>query len=348
MLAFTYQALPTRVVFAAGALEQVGAEVDRLGACRVLVLGSARHSSSLLRILGDRVVAVSDNVVMHVPVDVAEQARALAATVQADLVVAIGGGSATGLAKAVTLTSSLPILAIPTTYAGSELTPIWGLTVDGAKKTGRDLRVLPRTVVYDPLLTVGLPIASTITSGLNSIAHCVESLYAEDANPISSLLAEAGLRTFAQALPQLQAEPHNVGGRTQALYAAYLSGTVLGTVGMALHHKLCHTLGGTFGLPHAETHSVILPHAIAYNLPAAQEALAIVAAAFEVDNAATALWDFAAKLQAPMSLQSLGLTAPDLPRAAAIACEQPYWNPRPVVYDDILTLLKNAYEGRRP
>ena len=193
---------------------------------------------------------------MHVPEEIADAARAEAATLGADCCVAVGGGSTTGLAKAIALTSELPIIAIPTTYAGSEMTPIWGITADGVKKTGRDTRVLPKTVIYDPNLTLGLPVPMSVTSGINAMAHCVEALYSKDANPIVSLMAEEGIRAMAQALPKIVKDPDNADARAQALYGAWLGGSVLGAVGMALHHKLCHTLGGSFNLPHAETHTV--------------------------------------------------------------------------------------------
>ena len=209
----------------------------------------------------------------------AREARDEAQRLGADCAVAIGGGSTTGLGKAIALDSGLPILAIPTTYAGSEMTPIYGLTEGGVKKTGRDARVLPRTVIYDPELTLTLPLAMTVTSAMNAIAHAAEGLYAHDGNPIIALMAEEGIRACAAALPRLAADPRDLDARGDALYGAWLCGTVLGAVAMGLHHKLCHTLGGSFNLPHAEVHTVILPHALAYNAAQAPEAMARIARA---------------------------------------------------------------------
>jgi maleylacetate reductase len=298
--------------------------------------------------LGAHSAGVFDGAVMHVPVEVAEAARDKARKLEADCCVAIGGGSTTGLAKAIALTSELPILSIPTTYAGSEMTPIWGLTESGVKKTGRDLRVLPKTVIYDPALTLSLPVAMSVTSGINAVAHCVEALYARDANPIISLIAEEGIRALAGSLPEIVAQPNNLEARSNALYGAWLGGVSLGAVGMALHHKLCHTLGGTFNLPHAETHTVVLPHAVTYNASAAPEAIEHIARALGTRSAAGGVYDLAASLGAPLSLQALGMTRDQLDRAADLAVRNAYYNPRPITRDGIRNLLEDAFNGRRP
>jgi maleylacetate reductase len=283
-----------------------------------------------------------------VPIEIAQLARDEAKRLGADCCVAIGGGSTTGLAKAIALVSDLPILAIPTTYAGSEMTPIWGLTEAGVKRTGRDQRVLPTTVIYDPALTVTIPPQLTATSGMNAVAHCVEALYAKDANPIVSLIAEEGIRAFAQSLRIVVREPRNMEARSLALYGAWLGGVSLGAVGMALHHKLCHTLGGSFNLPHAETHTVVLPHAASYNSEAAPEAMDRVARALGTDSAAAGLYSLALDIGAPLSLAAIGMRLEDLDRAADLATQNPYYNPRPITRDGIRQLLGDAYHGRPP
>jgi maleylacetate reductase len=298
--------------------------------------------------LGSRAVGLFDKAVMHVPIEIAQRAREQAKALGADCCVAVGGGSTTGLAKAIALVSTLPILAIPTTYAGSEMTPIWGITESGLKKTGRDARVLPKTVLYDPTLTVTMPPMLSATSGMNSIAHCVEALYSKDANPIISMIAEEGIRALALGLPVVVQGPTNLDARSNALYGAWLGGVALGAVGMALHHKLCHTLGGSFNLPHAETHTVVLPHATAYTASAAPEAMSRIARALGAKSGAQGLSDLAASLGAPTSLAALGLRAADLDRAADIAVENPYYNPRPITREGIRALLQDAFEGKRP
>jgi maleylacetate reductase len=270
-------------------LQHLAREIDRLGATRALVLSTPGQADSARRVaerLGPKAVGTFPHAVMHVPIETAREARDEARRLGADCAVAIGGGSTTGLGKAVALDSGLPILAIPTTYAGSEMTPIWGLTEDGVKKTGRDARVLPKAVIYDPELTLGLPMAMTVTSAMNAIAHAAEGLYAHDGNPIVALMAEEGIRASAAALPRVTADPRDLDARSDALYGAWLCGTVLGAVAMGLHHKLCHTLGGSFNLPHAEVHTVVLPHALAYNAAGAPQAMARVARALGCADAA--------------------------------------------------------------
>ena len=351
MLSFVYQAMPSRVIFGVGCLEKLPEEIERLGAAKVLVLSTPEQRQSgqeMVARLGSRAAGLFDRAVMHVPIETAQAAREEAQRLGADCCVAVGGGSTTGLAKAIALVSTLPILSVPTTYAGSEMTPIWGITEGGRKTTGRDSRVLPKTVLYDPCLTVTMPAMLSATSGMNSIAHCVEALYAQEANPIVSLMAEEGIRAFAESLPVVVKEPGNLEARSKALYAAWLGGISLGTVGMALHHKLCHTLGGTYNLPHAETHTVVLPHAVAYNATAAPEAMSRVARALGVRSAAQGLYDLAASLGAPTSLAALGMKEVDLDQAADIAVQNPYYNPRPITRDGIRALLQDAFEGRRP
>ncbi|GAB7541015.1 maleylacetate reductase [Cupriavidus sp. 8B] len=348
---FVYNGLPSRVVFGAGSLDRLGREIELLGATRALVLSTPQQraqAEALAAQLGARAAGVFAEAVMHVPVETARQARAFAAQVGADCAIAIGGGSTTGLGKAIALETSLPIIAIPTTYAGSEMTPIYGLTEGGVKKTGRDLRVLPKTVIYDPALTTSLPPALSLTSGINAIAHAAEGLYAQDANPIISLMAEEGIRALGDGLPRVMDEPADLAARSDCLYGAWLCGAVLGSVGMALHHKLCHTLGGTFNLPHAETHTIVLPHVLAYNRGAAPEAMKRIARALRADDAAQAVFDLAHNHGAPTALKDIGLTAADLDVALDLALKNPYWNPRPVERAPLRALLEAAFEGRPP
>ncbi|MBF8644020.1 maleylacetate reductase [Pseudomonas pudica] len=350
---FTYVSQPGRVVFGQGSLKSLEAEIDRLGSRRALVLSTPeqrQQADEIAKMLGDRAVGVFDKAVMHVPIETAREARDVAQRLGADCAIAIGGGSTTGLGKAIALDSGLPILAIPTTYAGSEMTPVYGLTEAGIKKTGKDPRVLPKTVIYDPDLSISLPVELSVTSGINAIAHAAEGLYAQDGNPVMALLAEEGIRALAQGLRRIVDAPTDVSARGDCLYGAWLCGTVLGNVGMALHHKLCHTLGGSFNLPHAPTHTVVLPHAIAYNSEAAPDAAARIVRALGASGvtAGQALYDLAASLGAPLALKDIGLEEADLDVATDIALSNPYWNPRPIEREAIRGLLQNAYEGNRP
>jgi alcohol dehydrogenase class IV len=357
MRTFNYTSHAQRVLFGAGSVHRLAQEIEILGAKRALVLSTPAQRGEAERIfelLGQRAAGLFDQAVMHVPIETARTARDLAREMGADCAVAIGGGSTIGLGKAIALDSGLPILAIPTTYAGSEMTTIYGLTETGLKRTGRDARVLPRTVIYDPELTYSLPVDVSIASGLNAIAHAAEGLYVHDANPVSSLMAEEGIAALGRALPLLhrQRPEDQEQARTEALYGAWLCGTVLGSVGVALHHKLCHTLGGSFNLPHAQTHSIVLPHALSYNAGAAPEAMQRIAAALgrgkDAGQAAGAVFDLAHDNGLPVALRDIGMREDDLDRACEVAMENVYPNPRPLERDAIRALLQDAFDGRRP
>jgi len=351
MRSFTYNALPGRIVFGAAALSKLPEEVDRLGAKRVLIVvdGSKKAlAEEIGQQLGDRFAGIFSHLTAHVPLETAQSVRQMAREAGATCVVTVGGGSTTGLGKAIALESDIAIVSIPTTYAGSEMTPVYGLTSGGQKRVGRDVRVLPKVVIYDPTLTTSLPASVTGPSGMNAIAHCVEALYSKDANPITSLMAEEGIRALVQGLPKAVRDPEDLEGRAQALYGAYLAGAALAVTGMAIHHRICHVLGGTYGLPHGDANAVILPHAVKFNAQAAAEAIARVARAVGVNDAAAGLFDFAAAIGAPTSLAGLGMQQSDLDEAAKLSIESPLWNPRPVDFDAVRALLEDAYHGRRP
>jgi alcohol dehydrogenase class IV len=285
---------------------------------------------------------------MHTPVEVTERALEQVKAIGADGVVAVGGGSTTGLAKAIALRTDLPQIVAPTTYAGSEMTPILGETQDGVKTTRSSPKILPEVVIYDVDLTLSLPIALSITSGMNAIAHGVEALYARERNPVISLLAEEGIAAVSRALPGIKAGPAGKQARSDALYGAWLCGICLGSVGMALHHKLCHTLGGSFDLPHAETHTAVLPHAVRYNAMAAPEAMARIARALDVTDAAQGLFDLAAGLGATMALRDLGMPEAGIDRATDLALTNPYWNPQPLERNALRDLITAVWAGQRP
>ncbi|CAD6539031.1 maleylacetate reductase [Paraburkholderia metrosideri] len=351
MYEFTYTTQAARVVFGAGSMKLIQQEVETLGAKRALVLCTPEQKAqagNVSDLLGPSSAGVFDGAQMHVPIEIARRAREHAKEVGADCAVAIGGGSTIGLGKAIALESSLPIIAIPTTYAGSEMTPIYGITEDGLKRTGRDAKVLPKTVLYDPELTMGLPLKMSIVSGLNAIAHAAEGLYAQDGNPVMSLMAEEGIRSLACGLRGLKANDRDKKARSESLYGAWLCGMVLGNVGMSLHHKLCHTLGGTFNLPHAETHAIVLPHALAYNSTVAVEAMERIARALSVSFAPDGLYQLNEQLGVPKGLREIGLREADLDRACEVALSNPYWNPRPIEEKPLRGLLQRAWEGARP
>jgi maleylacetate reductase len=350
---FTYEALPGRIVFALGsARRSLADEIARLGVSRLLLITTAAEAELAMEIaspFGGCVAGTFHDVRPHVPVDVAEAAQSAAKDAGVEALLSIGGGSTTGTAKAVALNTGLPIIAVPTTYAGSEMTPVWGLTQDGEKKTGVDSRVLPRVVVYDPELTFSLPVGLSVVSGLNALAHCVEAFWAPGRNPITSLMAEEGIAALVQGLPGVADRPEDPTSRSRTLYGAYLSGASFAVAGSGLHHKICHVLGGTFDLPHAETHAVVLPYVLAFNEPALGDAGTPMARAFGSATPLAGLLTLGRRLDAPRSLAGLGMPRDGLAKAAAlVAAKLPFDNPRPVGVDDVLSLLEDAWAGADP
>lgn len=341
-----------RVTFGPGSIAKLPDEVTRVGGTRAVVISmpaEARFAEEAHQRLGDLSAGVYTGVTsQHVPVEMLKVAAEHARSVGADCYVVIGGGSTVGVGKGIALETGLPIVAVPTTYAGSEMTPIYGVTEAGVKKTGRDRKVLPKAVIYDVNLTLSLPPHIAAPSGMNAMAHCVEALYADDGNPIVSLLAEEGIRALARSLPVVIKEPGNVEARSDAQYGAWLGGTVLGAVNMGIHHKLCHTLGGTFNLPHAETHTIVLPHATAYNRDAAPEAMKRIAAAIGSSDAADGIYDLIGRIGAPRALKDIGMPADGVDKAVDLALTARYPNPRPLEREALRQLLQRAYDGERP
>ncbi|MFF5252882.1 maleylacetate reductase [Streptomyces leeuwenhoekii] len=348
---FTHETLGQRVVFASGeAPAAVAAEVAALDARRVMLIAAPARAALAERVGADLPVAVRhDEVVMHVPVEVAERARQAAAAGLVDALVCVGGGSTTGLAKAVAMTTGLPIVAVPTTYAGSEATNVWGLTEGEVKTTGVDARVLPRSIVYDASLMLSLPVEMSVASGLNALAHCVDSLWGPRVDPIDQALAGEGIRALALGLPAVAADPTGPEGREQTLYGAYLAAVAFASAGSGMHHKICHVLGGMFDLPHAQTHAVVLPHVLAFNAPSAPDAERRIAQALGSPTAGEGLAALRKVLRAPRALRDHGMPEDGITRAVApVLAAVPGDNPTPVTEENITALLRAAWEGSEP
>lgn len=355
MKSFLYESQPNRTVFGVGTIKEIKKEIQLLGIQNALVISTpgkngVELANKVAGILRELCQSIYPKAIQHVPIDLVNESVEYVKKNKIDGLIAVGGGSPIGLAKAIALETKLPILALPTTYAGSEMTPVWGITENGVKKTGNNVLVKPKTIIYDPELTTSIPANLSVTSGVNSIAHCVEGLYSQTANPITSLLAEEGIKSMVQSLPKIVGNYSNLNARSEALYGAWLGGTVLGAVGMALHHKLCHTLGGAFKLPHAETHTVVLPHVIAYNAEYAPEAIKALSRALNADrqDVAGTMYDLIQSLGGPVSLESIGFKKGDIVQAADLTTKNPYYNPRPIEKVAIEELLENAFYGRRP
>lgn len=336
---FVAQHGPTRVVF--GSRDDLPAEITRLGCQRVLVVGTPGRKDDLEQVeraLGGKVVATLATAAQHVPRALAEDAQAVAAHHDADAVLAIGGGSAIGLAKAVALAGRARMIALPTTYAGSEMTSIYGITDGGEKRTGKDDRVRAALVLYDPRATLGLPLEVTIASLWNAMAHAIQALW----SPVDAITrrgAEAGLQLIASALPRLSNRPDDLAARTDALEGAYHAGAALSVAGTGLHHQLCHVLGGSFGLPHAATHAAVLPHVVHYNRDVAADALARVARALDTGGAEFGLAKLA---KGRPTLAALGLKRDDVDGVIAAVMTKPAPNPRGVTAEGLRDLLLGA------
>ena len=349
--AFDYAALPSRVVFGSGALAKAPALAAELGMTRVLVIATgsqAKAAEGLVRDLGPLGAGLYAKAAMHTPVEVTDDAMGVVERNSIDGLIALGGGSAIGLAKAIALRTDLPQIAIPTTYAGSEMTPVVGETRDGKKTVQRSMKVLPEAVIYDVALTLGLPVGTSVTSGFNAIAHAVEALYSKTRHPLLSAAAEECVRALGHALPRISRQPDDEEARSLALRGAWLGGWSLANGGSALHHRLCHILGGAFGLPHAETHTVVLPHVLAYNAAAVPETIERLARALSVDNPGEDLFDLAQSLGAPRALKALGMPEAGIDQTVATLMADPPWNPRPLDAKPLRALLQRAWSGSQP
>ncbi len=350
--AFTWAAFASRVILAPGALGRVPDEVGRLGGRRVLLIGGGPSTRDALRrlreALGGAVAAEIPVAAQHVPEAIATAAVSNAHDSAADLIVTVGGGSATGLGKVVALECDLPLIAVPTTYAGSEMTPMWGRTTDGVKRMGMDPRVLPRAVVYDPELCVGMPPTLAAASGMNALAHCVEALWSPGANPLTSVLAEEGIRRMLVGLPKVVADSRDLEGHAGNLVAACLAGLCLAQAGSGIHHRTCHVLGGGWNLPHAETHAVVLPHATALVAPHAVEAIVRLQGLLGTDDPAAALFDLARRLGLPASLRALGMQPEAVVDAAGRVAVLSRDDPLVSGKTAVRTMLDDAFEGTPP
>lgn len=348
---FTYDPNPGRVIFGLGESGNLAAEVDRLGITRAMIVTSSRRrglAEQLGAPLGDALAAIHAEARPHVPIGDAEAARAAARKRRIDGVVGVGGGSPIGLAKAIALEVEVRLICLPTTYSGSEMTDILGITRDGVKRTVSDPRLRPDTVIYDPALTTGLDAHTTATSGMNAMAHCVEALYAPNRHPVAMLAAEEGVRALAEGLPAAVARPDDIQARSRAFYGAFLAGLALGSTTIALHHKTCHVLGGTFGLGHGDANAVLLPHVVRYNQDHAAPAIAALKRALNTDDPAGRLFDLVDEMNGPTALKKVGMPADGLDRAAAMAVEHTAVNPAPVTLDGVRAMLQAAFDGARP
>lgn len=348
-----YNATPARVVFRPGGVSSLREEVSRLGRSRALVVttpGRRELGEHAARIIGDLCIGVLAEAVSQVPIELAVHGREIAREAGADCLVSIGGGAAVGLGKGIALGEPLPVIAVPTTYSGSEMTGFCGITIDGVKRMHTSLNMLASTVVYDAELSLSLPPAVSAASAMNALAHCVDAVYLPTLSPLLAPAAAQGAETIADALPRVMANPADVKARNDLLYGAYLGGAAL-TGGFALQHGLAHVLGGSFGIEHGLSHALVLPHVAAYNSRFAADALNPIAVALKNSNLGAALFDLLADSGLPTRLTEVGMSESDVEAAVEITLateEDGNPNPGPVTAEAVRGILRDALDGRRP
>jgi len=348
---FVYDANPSRVIFAVGARSRAGEELDRLGASRIMVVTTptqAGVAAEFARLIGQRAGIVYPCAQLHTPTNVTEAALTAVSSVKADGILAIGGGTAIGLSKAIALRTDLPQLIIPTTFAGSEVTPILWETQRGDRIVQRNLKILPETVIYDPGFVSALPASIAGPSAMNALANAIEALCARDGNPLTQIMAEQSIRTLADALPRVLADGAHINAWSGALQGSWLAGASAGSVSAALHHKLCDVLGAAFDLTYADVHCVMLPYTAAFQLRETPGAMKRAAHALGCEDGPLALYDLMLKAANDKSLRKMGLTRAALEKAADLAIGDPHDNAGLATRDEILEMLLGAYEGLAP
>ncbi len=353
MQPFTFVALPFRVVFGAGRVASLGDELEALGAERALFCvspGRTGEVERVSRVIEDRCVGVAANALPFTPIECVREALDHARDLAADCVVSYGGGNAIGLAKVLADELDIPYIAIPTTYSGSETTTLQAVREDGRRVQLASPKMLPRSIIYDPELTLGLSPDIAVPSGFNSMAQGVSSFFAETRNPVVALSAEGGIRAMASALERIAADPADIEARGDALYGAFLCGSTIMASGTTLQHKACHVLAGDFKLTHARTHTIMLPHVVNYNRASVAGAEDAIARAFggAPGDGPGAVFDALVRCGAPTALRDIGMKEEDLDRAAELTVTNPYYNPRPYERDAIRRMLDDAFFGRRP
>lgn len=349
---FHYTSFAQEITFAPGALAQLREAVERFGWRRILLCTS--HSmqrngyvNSIKASLGDSLVAVFDQVQPHVQDVQVKEALGLAAENNVDAVIGMGGGSPIGMAKAIGFQTHVPIIAIPTTYAGSEMTPVYGITHTDEnpprKVTVNDPKIVPTLVIYDPQLTLDLPPELTASTGINALAHCIEALYSKTRNPLSTAAATSSVQHIHNALLNCYQDGHNLDARTEMLLSAHLAGLSLASVSMGLHHGLCHVLGGSANVPHGIANGIILPHAIRFNAEATATQLLPAAEAMNISVNRTSstgviealahhIHELIGQMNLSQRLRDVGVSESDIPHLAQIAFQNRTIqnNPKPI------------------
>ena len=345
---FSYKSFPAQVHFGKGKIAVLPELLK--GFSSVLLIAEGRFAPQAERFaaaFGNEKVVLFSNVIQHVPQRIVDEAYEVVKKENPDVLLSIGGGSSVGLAKALALQTELPIIAVPTTYAGSEQTNIWGISTEAGKTTGRSAKVLPKVVVYDPELTQSMPPVLAAKSAMNAMAHLMEAVYAPDGNPFTSHYAKLGMKSLKEGLLKL-AEEKGLSEQTneKILFGAYLGGKSLCEVSMSLHHKAAHVLGGSFGMEHATVHTVLQSYVLAYQWPYLSAGTQADFKEVFGEKPAIALRELADKNNIASDLKSIGFIEEDIPEAAALLLKKPYANPAPLNENGLEQLLRNAWAGK--
>ncbi|MGA8951145.1 MAG: maleylacetate reductase [Xanthobacteraceae bacterium] len=346
---FTYHSDPIRIVFGAGAIGSLAAEADFHKMSRLVVLCSKSRRDFARRVtmgIADRCTGVSDASEPNMPRAAFERFLADLKQHNADGFVAVGGGSPIGLAKAAAATTKLPYIAIVTTYSGSEMAARWRIGVAEGRITGEGAAALPATAIYDPELTLDLPPRVSAASGMNAIAHAVESLYGIDTNPVVQTMAEEAIRLLGSNLPRIVDNPRDLAARSDVLYGAWLAANFRAEVG--LEHAIAQRVRQWFDLDHAHTHAIATPYAIGFNAKAAPEAMRRITRALSVGDAARGLYDLNVRLGLPTGLKGLGMREQDIEKAVEVVAAVKIDHPKPVSKADLLNIIGQAYAGEPP
>ncbi|MGV6875211.1 iron-containing alcohol dehydrogenase [Pseudochelatococcus sp. B33] len=346
-----FNATPARIVFGPGSSATIRDEVVHLDRHKALVVstpGRRTMAEQVAARLGDRSVGVLPVAISQVPIELARAGRKAASEAGADCIVAIGGGASVGLAKGISLELGLPIINIPTTYSGSEMTAFCGITIDGVKIMHEHLNMLAHTVIYDPELSIGLSRRNSAASALNALAHCVDGIYVTSSSPIHQLTAIEGARVVVNAIRAVWNNPSSIEARSELLFGAYLAGAALAG-GFALQHGLAHTLGGSYGVPHGDAHAVVLPYVTAYNTEFAREGIDAVASSLNSESLAGTIHDLLGELELPVRLPEVGIGVDDLERIVRITVETDNGlNPGPITHAAVRNIVDAAFAGGRP
>ena len=346
-----FNATPARVIFGAGSSATVRDEVIHLDRRRALVVSTPGRKAMAEQVaarLGDRAIGILPKAISQVPIELAREGRAAAREAGADCIIAIGGGASIGLAKGISLELALPIINIPTTYSGSEMTAFCGITINGVKIMHESRNMLAHTVIYDPELSMGLSPHNSAASALNALAHCVDGIYVTSSTPIHQLAAIEGARVVVNGVRGVWNNPSSIEARSELLYGAYLAGAALAG-GFALQHGLAHTLGGSYKVPHGNAHAVSLPYVTAYNTAFAQEGVGAVARSLSTDNLAGTIHDLLRELELPVKLPDVGIERKELERVAKITVDTDNGlNPGPLTFEAVHGIVEAAFAGERP